>query len=303
MARAAELGRALIQAQADLQGVLASTAWLATWPFRAIGRRLPEGARRAVRGSAKLGWWTVSMQLPRKLRERRLQIDDLAGVSENPAPLLRLEAPGAASRPKPMAHPPPRPLPRAQPKQDRRRDEPVDIVICVHNALGSVRACIESVLRCTMPPYRIVVVDDGSGSETAAYLDQIAGEQGLTLIRNAEAQGYTRAANTGLKAVAAPWVVLLNSDTIVSPDWLDRMWAHGDRDASIGASGPSVEHRVGNLRRTSSLMGPFWRLEPIPLPLGITAEEMAGLVEGGALGAVPMPFINGFCCMIRSQRL
>ena len=69
--RAAELGRALTHVQADLDRVLGSTAWLATWPLRAVGQALPYSLRRSVRRGAQLGWWTVTMKLPRKLRERQ----------------------------------------------------------------------------------------------------------------------------------------------------------------------------------------------------------------------------------------
>jgi glycosyltransferase involved in cell wall biosynthesis/SAM-dependent methyltransferase len=94
-ARAAELGLALIQVQADLHGVLGSTAWLATWPLRVVGQRLPYPLRRAVRGGAKLGWWTVTMKLPRKLRERQ----DAARASRQIAhePAAPTELPGESS--------------------------------------------------------------------------------------------------------------------------------------------------------------------------------------------------------------
>ena len=65
--RTAELGRALTHVQADLDRVLGSATWLATWPLRAVGRRLPYSLRRG----GKLAWWTVTTKLSRKLRERQ----------------------------------------------------------------------------------------------------------------------------------------------------------------------------------------------------------------------------------------
>jgi glycosyltransferase involved in cell wall biosynthesis/SAM-dependent methyltransferase len=91
-ARAAELKQALSQVQGERDSVLASTAWRATWPARAIGRRLPPALRRAVRGSVKLGWWSVTLKLPHKLRARRealrasqLVASDPAAAAEPPA--------------------------------------------------------------------------------------------------------------------------------------------------------------------------------------------------------------------------
>jgi O-antigen biosynthesis protein len=103
--REAELGRALTQVQAERDSILSSTSWRATWPARAVGRRLPPGLRRAVRGSGKLGWWTVTMKLPRKLRERRdgrrtsrLVADEPATPSEPPAEPLLSSSSAAAAR-------------------------------------------------------------------------------------------------------------------------------------------------------------------------------------------------------------
>ena len=99
-ARAAELGRAF---QAERDSVLASTAWRVSWPARAIGQHLPYGLRRAVRGSAKLGWWTVTMKLARKVRERqealradRLTADVPVAPAEPPAEPLSSTLPAIA---------------------------------------------------------------------------------------------------------------------------------------------------------------------------------------------------------------
>jgi hypothetical protein len=68
---ASRLGHALTQLQAELDNVRYSTAWRATWPARVVGQHLPSGLRRALRGSAELCWWAVTMKLPRKLKQRQ----------------------------------------------------------------------------------------------------------------------------------------------------------------------------------------------------------------------------------------
>ena len=90
--RAAELGRALTQVQAERDNVLASTSWRATWAARAIGQHLPYWLRRAIRGSAKLGWWTVTIKLPRKLRERQEALRTNRQTADEPAVLAELPA-------------------------------------------------------------------------------------------------------------------------------------------------------------------------------------------------------------------
>ena len=51
--------------------VLSSTMWRATRPLRQLAHHVPPGARRLVRGSAKLAWWSARLSLLRRLRERK----------------------------------------------------------------------------------------------------------------------------------------------------------------------------------------------------------------------------------------
>ncbi len=95
----------------------------------------------------------------------------------------------------------------------------VDVVVCVHNALEDVDRCLRSLLDATAPPFGLIVVNDGSDDETAEYLERFArSAPAAVLLTNAGPDhGYTIAANLGLRASTADYVVLLNSDTIVTP--------------------------------------------------------------------------------------
>jgi len=85
-----EIGR-LQRARFDLETALlrfnSSTAWRVTFPARAVAARLPRTLRRAIRGAAHLGWWTVTMRLPQKLRQRQAVLRQLAQqAAEEPTP-------------------------------------------------------------------------------------------------------------------------------------------------------------------------------------------------------------------------
>ncbi|MFM7635151.1 MAG: glycosyltransferase family 2 protein, partial [Cyanobacteriota bacterium] len=121
--------------------------------------------------------------------------------------------------------------------QDRKVNS-VDIVICVHNALDDIKRCLLSLVECQDPRARILLVDDGSAEVTASFLQNYASENHLRLIRNDVALGYTFAANQGLRASSADGVVLLNSDTIVTPGWLQEMLKVMASDVRIGIVGP-----------------------------------------------------------------
>lgn len=178
--------------------------------------------------------------------------------------------------------------------------ESVDVIVCVHNALNDVRRCLESVVKHTSRPYTIILVDDGSDVPTQSFLQEFAeGQEACTLIRNEKAGGYTRAANRGLKESKADYVVLLNSDTLVGPEWIDRMILAMKSDEHNGIVGP--------LSNTAS-----WQSIPQlsedgdwaqnPLPEGLTAEEMSRFIARySARTYFQVPLLNGFCLMIRRQ--
>ena len=94
------------------------------------------------------------------------------------------------------------------------------------------------IVRYSTPPYSLILVDDGSTQPTQEYLNDFAYSQAALLLRNEQARGYTRAANQGLHASSANYIILLNSDTMVTPLWLDRLIACGESDPHIGLVGP-----------------------------------------------------------------
>ncbi len=110
-----------------------------------------------------------------------------------------------------------------------------DVVVPVYNALRSTKHCLRSVKRFAPPWARIVVVNDASDAETTAFL---RGEAGILLLENPVNLGFVKSANRGLLFSDAPWVCLLNSDTLLTEGALERMVARGDGDPSIGLACP-----------------------------------------------------------------
>lgn len=174
----------------------------------------------------------------------------------------------------------------------------VDVIVCVHNALDDVHRCLESVQRSSSPPFSLILVDDGSFTETAHYLADFAVAHGCRLSRNETARGYTYAANQGLRASTAEFVVLLNSDTIVAPEWLDRLIACARSDPQIGLVGPLSN--TASWQSIPELVGSEADWAENPLPGGMAPEDMARLVARYSGRIYPrLPFLNGFCLMIR----
>ncbi|MCV6636211.1 glycosyltransferase [Candidatus Albibeggiatoa sp. nov. NOAA] len=173
----------------------------------------------------------------------------------------------------------------------------IDIIVCVHNALTDVRLCLASILEHATGSYQLILVDDGSQSETAQFLQDFAEQHACQLLINEQARGYTCAANQGLKAASGDYVILLNSDTIVTPFWLDRLVACANSDEKIGMVGP--------LSNTAS-----WQSVPYieqngdwatnPLPADMSPTQFANRLAAFSTRVYPrLPFLNGFCLLMK----
>ena len=189
--------------------------------------------------------------------------------------------------------PPPRPP--VAPHQEN-----VEIIVCVHNALADVQRCLASTLRHTAQPYGLILVDDGSDPPTRDFLADFAQQQPhATLLRRDEATGYTFAANRGMGHSAAPFVLLLNSDTIVSPGWLDRLVACAGSDSTIGLVGP-LSNTASYQSIPALAAGGDWAENPLPSGWDIDGWATA-LAESSARLYPDMPLLNGFCLLIRRE--
>ncbi len=184
--------------------------------------------------------------------------------------------------------------------------ERIDIVVCVHNALDDVRRCLESVWAALLSSHRLFLIDDGSETATAHYLRQFA-ERSLDriiLIRNDKTQGYTRSANQGLKLTDAPFVILLNSDTLVPVGWSLKLLQAAKSLPGTGMVGP-----LSNAASWQSLPWIYdfqtGQMAVNELPPGQDLESMNRLCEihSGYPNFPRVPLINGFCFGIWRQVL
>src|SRR5437763_13163136 len=78
----------------------------------------------------------------------------------------------------------------------------VDVIIPVYRGLAQTRRCIASVLADPKrPPGRVIVVDDRSPEpKLSAWLDRLAANRRIELIRNRRNRGFVASVNIGIKA-------------------------------------------------------------------------------------------------------
>lgn len=186
--------------------------------------------------------------------------------------------------------------PASAPRRPRR---PVAVVVPVYRDRAATLACLDAVFATVPAGTTIFVVDDATPEpDLAAALDRLARAGRVRLLRHARNRGFPQAANTGLREAAAlrggPDVVLLNSDTLPAPGWLDvlRRVVHASGD--IGTASP--------LSNDATILTYPDPNKPAPPPADLAAlGTLAARVHPAT--AVDIPTAVGFCMYIRRECL
>jgi len=98
----------------------------------------------------------------------------------------------------------------------------VSVIITTHNRADRVPRAIDSVLRQTLAPRELIVVDDASVDGTPAVLDGYAAAGRLRRIRIEQSRGANHARNAGLRAASGELVAFLDDDDSWLPEKLAR---------------------------------------------------------------------------------
>jgi GT2 family glycosyltransferase len=168
--------------------------------------------------------------------------------------------------------------------------ESASIVVVTHDNLVFTRLCLRTVLANTDGEFELIVVDNGSGDGTPAYLARLAERDArVRVLLNGTNVGFAPACNQGLALAGGDHLVLLNNDTMVPPGWLAGLRRHL-ADPAVGFVGP-VTNRIGNEAEVDADYGTWGEFLEFAAR---RAREHAG--EWLAIGTPAM-----FCLAMRRQ--
>ena len=115
-----------------------------------------------------------------------------------------------------------------------------DIVIPVFNKPDITAVCLDSIIKHTHSPHRMILIDNGSDENTKKLLaDFKASHNNVLLIRSEDNLGWVRAVNRGIELSKAPYVCIMNNDTVVeTDDWLTKLIGIAETEPGIGLVNP-----------------------------------------------------------------
>lgn len=99
----------------------------------------------------------------------------------------------------------------------------VSIVIPVFNGEAFIKNCITSVINQTIRELQVIVVDDGSKDNTLQILRTLESEDDRIEVIHQDNAGVSAARNVGLQAVQSEWVLFVDADDTIMPDYCASM--------------------------------------------------------------------------------
>ena len=172
----------------------------------------------------------------------------------------------------------------------------VNIVIPVYANEGQVRACLSSVLAHHNEMQGDIVVVNDCSPEPAVhqYLAALADQALITLLTNEQNEGFIVSCNRGAAVHPDNDFVLLNADTEVHGNWLDRMVSHVEPGAQVATVTPFSN----NATIASYPAGATTPTNEVEVPIAAIDRAMASANAGSS---VELPTAIGFCMFVSRE--
>ncbi len=177
------------------------------------------------------------------------------------------------------------------------------IIIPIYKGYAQVVACIESVLQSrasNQQPIHLLLIDDaGPEPELRAHLQAIAKPGEITLLRNEVNLGYLETINRAVRwqqtHLPNSDVLLLNSDTLVHGNWLDRLQQDLYSANDLGSVTPwSNNGEISSFPRIG-------QAATMPSQAQLNALDEAAAQSGAK--SIEIISCCGFCMLIRAQTM
>lgn len=181
-----------------------------------------------------------------------------------------------------------------------KQEKNVDIVIPIYNAYEFTKKCIETVIHNTdLEKHTLVLINDKSPDEKILpMLKEFKNnhpELNIDIIDSEQNLGFVKSVNIGMKHSNND-VILLNSDTEVTLNWLDKMQYVAYVKENVATVTP--------LSNNATLASVPNFLEENTLPDYLTLEEYAQTIEECSFNSYPeLTTAHGFCMYIRRDAI
>lgn len=172
----------------------------------------------------------------------------------------------------------------------------VDILLPIYNSYKETRGCIESIINYTdNKAYNLYLLDDKSPDPRIQELTAFYSENrsNIYVFRNEKNLGFPGNVNNGFM-ISKNDVIVINSDTLVTESWLEKMYHAAYSDETIAAINPMSNYGIiSGLPTSNNAINDLFSF-----------EELTNAFQKSKVGAlVETPLLIGFCMYMKRSAL
>lgn len=176
---------------------------------------------------------------------------------------------------------------------DKKR---LNIIILNWNGKKDTIECLNSIAKIDYPDYQVIVVDNGSTDGSPTVIKGMF--PAITVLENKENLGFAGGNNVGIRFAlnqGADYILLLNNDTIVEPDFLNTLIRVAETDERIGILGPKIYFFSDPSR--------FWHIGgKIDWRLGRASYRGYGQIDYGQLDMIEdVDYVTGCALLVKKD--
>jgi len=108
----------------------------------------------------------------------------------------------------------------------------VSVLITTYNSAPFLPACLDSIWKQTYSPAEVIIIDNASRDGTRDLLATLAAR--ANVIYNQTNVGFAAAQNQAARLASGNWLLSLNPDVVLGPDFIASVVAAGEQDDHIG---------------------------------------------------------------------
>ena len=152
----------------------------------------------------------------------------------------------------------------------------VDIIIPIYNAYEDLVICLDSIYKNTdLNKNRLILINDNSPDPRIKEILDKQIKKNVIVIHNEVNKGFSNNINIGMSQSDDNDVILLNSDTVVTSNWVEKIEKCAYHDSAIGTVTP--------LSNNATLCSVPLFCEENKLPEGMSIEKAGQIVENCSL--------------------
>ncbi|MFA6271538.1 MAG: glycosyltransferase family 2 protein [Patescibacteria group bacterium] len=125
----------------------------------------------------------------------------------------------------------------------------ISIIIVTWNSIKYLPSLFNSIDIQSLRNFEVIVIDNGSSDNSVFWIEQ--NHPNVTIIRNHSNLGFAQANNQGIRLSKSPYVMLCNTDIVMSGNFIEQLYHKIKSDPTIGSVGGKLLKSTADLNNPS----------------------------------------------------